>query len=626
MEEAMFWRLRFFSLPRTRKAVRRSTRARLGRNGQLEPRVVLSAFTPAQIRFAYGFDQINFMTPQGTSVPGDGRGQTIAIVDAYGDPTINSDVGTFDSKFSLPALSLQTATPEGQPSAKNTGWSVETALDVEWAHATAPAASILLVEAASDSVQNLASAVDYARQQTGVVAVSMSWGLTEWSGETAYDSTFTTPSGHLGGNSGLPNAPDLPGGVTFVAATGDHGAAGGPTWPAVSPNVVGVGGTSLHILNSLGKYGTETAWSNSGGGISWYESEPAYQRSVQSTGFRTSPDVALNADGTTGVFVFDGSSSWVHLGGTSAAAPVMAGLMAIVDQGRAINGLGSLDGPTQTLPALYEAASTAYSTNFNDIVGGSNGYKAVPGYDMATGLGSPKANGLVPTLALPPTPVGTIATNGGKTRPESPLAKKPTKSAPSTATVSFVDVTPDNPNGVQITVTIPLSAAINAARGPVFVVPSPMPNGTPANISQTVTPPALVHNHEDTASPNLLSGALRQQAADQALFSPTFGSLLPETPASQNGKGPTVPEKPKTPAKAPETSRQAPVKDQGKVTWSSQEADQFWSQMSTNGTQDNTTAATILESGSPLGAALLILSSYQFAPAPTPESDRKPHL
>src|SRR5439155_7369476 len=147
------------------------------------------------------------------------------------------------------------------------GWSVETALDVEWAHAIAPKANILLVEAHSSSIGDLMSAVDYARNQPGVTAVSMSWGIDEATlgraAESFYHSYFTTPAEHAG--------------ITFVAASGDSGAANGPEWPAISPNVLSVGGTRLTTTGSSGAYASEGAWSGSGGGVSAYESEPSYQ-------------------------------------------------------------------------------------------------------------------------------------------------------------------------------------------------------------------------------------------------------------------------------------------------------------------------------------------------------------
>lgn len=344
----------------------------------LESRMLLSSvsgFTPSEIRQAYGFSLEVFPN---SSVAANGKGETIAIIDAYSDPNIQSDLKTFDAEFGLPnnvkgQPVLTIATPDGQPS-NNASWAGEISLDVEWAHAIAPKANILLVEAKSESLTDLLSAVNYARSQPGVVAVSMSWGGSEDSSQTASDSDFTTPSGHIGDNG-------LAGGITFVAASGDNGP--GAIWPASSKNVLAVGGTSLYV-NSDGSYQTEQAWSDSGGGYS----------SIENT---TTPDVAYDGDPNTGFAVYDsvpyqGSSGWQVYGGTSAGTPQWAALVAIVDQGRALQGLGSLDGATQTIPAIYSLPSADFNT------------------DSGVGLGSPVANSLINDL-IP----ATITSGAGKT-------------------------------------------------------------------------------------------------------------------------------------------------------------------------------------------------------------------
>ena len=286
--------------------------------GPLQPADVggSAPYSPAQMLKAYGTDQVNFSFFGLFPVRGDGWGQTIAIVDAYHQPTIFSDANTFDSTFAVNASDsnslyseygpssswLTQATPWGVPS-YDPGWAGEISLDVEWAHAIAPAAQILLVEAPSNGLGDLLNAVDYAAAQPGVVAVSMSWGGGEFAGEAAYDYHFTTPVGHNG--------------VTFVASSGDVHAV---EYPAASPNVLSVGGTTLR-LNPDGSYGSETAWSSSGGGVSAYEPKPAYQNYVP-YGMRSTPDIAYNADPATGVWVYDSSSggTWFADGGTSAGA------------------------------------------------------------------------------------------------------------------------------------------------------------------------------------------------------------------------------------------------------------------------------------------------------------------
>jgi hypothetical protein len=360
----------------------------------------ISGNTPAEIAKAYEANAITF-----GSVVGDGAGQTIAIVDAYDDPDLvdtsapgysSSELAEFDQAFGLPdppsfmkvnengsAAALPGVDPAG--AGNPTGnWEVEEALDVEWAHALAPAASIVLVECSSDSGASMYQGVVTAAALPDVSVVSMSWGSSEFAAETTYDGDFTTPAGHEG--------------VTFVAATGDDGSPG--DYPAYSPNVVAAGGTSLH-LSADGTYQSESAWSDSGGGISTREPEPAYQEGVQQTRARTIPDMAFDADPDTGVAVYDSynnpsSKPWEEIGGTSLAAPSLAALIAIADQGRVLAGQTTLDGATQTLPALYSLPAT----DWNAVTGGSNGaFHAGPSYNEVTGRGTPKANLLVPDLA-----------------------------------------------------------------------------------------------------------------------------------------------------------------------------------------------------------------------------------
>jgi subtilase family serine protease len=347
-----------------------------------------TGLSPAQIIKAYGYDKITFSN--GTVV-GDGTGMTIAIVDAYSDPNIASDLKKFDAQYGLSDPTLKIVNQSGGTSLPSASkdWAGEIALDVEWAHAVAPKASILLVEAASSSMSDLMTAVNYARNAVGVVVVSMSWGGDEFSGEKSYDSYFTTPSGH--------------GGVTFVASSGDSGAP--VSYPSVSPNVLSVGGTTLNV-SGTGVYSSETGWSGSGGGISSYEAQPSYQKGVvtQSTTYRTNPDVSYDANPSTGFSVYDsyGNSSstpWVQYGGTSAGAPQWAALIAIVDQGRALAGKSSLDGATQTLPMLYSLSSGDFHDITSGTSTGSPRYTASAGYDLVTGRGSPIANLVVADLA-----------------------------------------------------------------------------------------------------------------------------------------------------------------------------------------------------------------------------------
>jgi subtilase family serine protease len=314
----------------------------------LDARCLLSGYTPAQLTHAYGLDAITFRTSSGAIVPGNGSGETIALIEADHDPSLASDLHVFDQANGLPDPQLTVVNQAGVRT--NATWASEETLDVEWAHAIAPGASILVVEAPSPSMKDLVSAVDTARDTPGVAVISMSWGFSETPSEASYDVHFTTPPGHEG--------------ITFVASSGDNGANAGAEYPASSPNVLAVGGTTLK-LKGPGNPVSETVWSGSGRGDSRYEVEPGYQDSVQSTGRRSTPDVVFDGNPKTGVEVYEtplrgGPGAWQRVGGTSLGTPAWAAIMAIADQGRALAGEGSLDGPAQTLPALYRLPATDF--------------------------------------------------------------------------------------------------------------------------------------------------------------------------------------------------------------------------------------------------------------------------
>jgi hypothetical protein len=348
---------------------------------------------------AYGVNSISFKGVKGT-----GQGQTIAIVGSYDDPNIIADAQTFSGQFGLPQFNgggptLQVLNEYGGTTLpvdsfiKPGTFDIEESLDVEWAHAMAPQANVILFEANSNQWPDLLTAEQTAAATPGVSVVSNSWGTSEFAGETAYDSYFETPAGHQG--------------VTFLASTGNESVS--PLYPAASPNVVAVGGTILNV-DSSGDYLSESTWSEAGDGFSAYESQPAFQTGKvngTSSTLRTAPDISMDADNP-GVYVIDsywsnyysddgdpGISEYLQVGGTSLSCTMMAGLVAVADQGRVLNGLTTLDGPTQTLPALYDLARD----NFHDITTGIDVYLPEPGYDLATGLGTPIANNLVPALA-----------------------------------------------------------------------------------------------------------------------------------------------------------------------------------------------------------------------------------
>ncbi|TML19023.1 MAG: hypothetical protein E6G32_13120 [Actinobacteria bacterium] len=309
-----------------------------------------TGLSPVTIKAAYNFPTAG--TP--------GAGKRIAIVDAYDDPNAESDLNVFSSQYGLPACTtangcFQKVNQTGGTSypRKDAGWALEISLDVQWAHAIAPGAKILLVEATTNSFANLLAAEDYAK--THAQYVSNSWGASEFNGEAGYDSHFAQT------------------GVSFFVSSGDAGLPA--EYPSASPNVISVGGTTLHF--SGGNFSSETGWSGSGGGCSAYETKPSTQStgSVNCNGMRATPDVSLDADPASGVSVYDsvryqGQMGWFTVGGTSASSPMWAARSA--DAGTVVDS-GYVYGN---------------SISFRDITSGNNGASALPGFDLVTGRGS----------------------------------------------------------------------------------------------------------------------------------------------------------------------------------------------------------------------------------------------
>jgi subtilase family serine protease len=393
----------------------------LGSVGSSPVTTPIPGHTPQQIRQAYAIP-----TSIKNALPG--TGETIAIVDAFNDPTIKQDVATFDNQFGLPQFGVpggptfKIVNQSGGTSlpSNNSSWALEIALDVEWAHAIAPGANIVLVEANSSNLNDLLAGVDTASKLGNVV--SMSWGGSEFFGESNLDSHFTAP------------------GVTYIAAAGDSSAAFGPDYPATSPYVLAVGGTTLTSTTTSGVTTfNESAWADGGGGVAAFEGEPSYQFNQPSIGSpdvavfnpftgtstlysaRLTPDVAYAADpGTStnpiGFAVFDSTpfqnhTGWIDVGGTSAGAPQWSAIVAMADQARGTH----LD-TNQVQATLYNTLGTStYSKVFHDITTGSNGFSAGRGYDLATGLGTPIVSNLVPLLAATTIPAGLPSVVGSGT-------------------------------------------------------------------------------------------------------------------------------------------------------------------------------------------------------------------
>lgn len=332
-----------------------------------------SGYGPAQFRGGYNL-------PGNTSV-----NQTIAIVDAYDNPNALTDLNVYSNAMSIPQLAscpvsqgtasspcFQKVNQSGGTSypRTNSGWILEISLDLQVAHAICQSCNILLVEASSASYSNLMAAVDQARSM-GAKVISNSYGSSEFSSETSLDSHFNYP------------------GVVFTFSSGDSGY--GSSYPAASRYVTAVGGTSLY-LNLDNSYKSESAWSGAGSGCSLYESKPGWQKDP-SCAKRTIADVSADADPNTGAAVYDsfgykGVRGWFQVGGTSLAAPLVAGVYA----------LGGV--PSDSVGASVPYGRVSYGNNLHDVTSGSNGScsgsylcTASSGYDGPTGLGTPLGTG-----------------------------------------------------------------------------------------------------------------------------------------------------------------------------------------------------------------------------------------
>ena len=362
-----------------------------------------STYKPAEVRTAYSMPAL-----AAASDADQGAGQTIYVITAYHAPNITQDLATFSTQFGLancPSLSgalpvsttlplpaagaacqfnVAYATADGNLNASaptyNASWAMEATLDVSWVHATASKASIVLIEAADNSLASMVGAIKLANRM-GPGVVSMSFAVPEGSWIAAQESLFSTAN------------------MAYLAASGDNGSE--VNWPAVSAGVIAVGGTTL---SWDGTTRTEYGWSGSGGGVSAHLSLPTYQTGVTVNSVamthRSVPDVALNADPRSGQYVYftnqTGQGRWTVVGGTSLATPQWAGLVAVVNARKSVKHTSS-----QFLSRLY---LSSMASSLWDIATGSDtssfgvcAVSCVPlsGYDLVTGLGSPKVTNLL---------------------------------------------------------------------------------------------------------------------------------------------------------------------------------------------------------------------------------------
>jgi subtilase family serine protease len=397
---------------------------------QCEQQNRLPCYDPAQIDQAYGLTGGNSA----------GSGVTIAIVDTYGSPTIASDLATFDGQFGLPAPKLSVIRPAGPvpkfnpKSADMVSWAGEVTLDVEWAHAIAPGAAILLVETPTDGGDaGYAEAENYVIQHHLADVISQSWGVTEEADSLSDPGIQALHQAYVAAQQA---------GVTVLAAAGDNGATD-PTnspselfthptveYPATDPLVTAVGGTELHVNDNGSRVSPDTVWNDTwnaaanqyqgsgtpsatagGGGKSTWFARPAYQNSVQQTvgAMRGIPDIAMNAACSSPVLTYQSyagqQAGWYSSCGTSESTPLMAGIVALADQA-AGHSLGFIN------PALYELAAD-HAQGIVPVTSGSNtvtfkqdgrtytvsGYTARDGYSRAAGVGTVNGQYLIPELA-----------------------------------------------------------------------------------------------------------------------------------------------------------------------------------------------------------------------------------
>ncbi len=390
-----------------------------------------------------GYSPLQFHTAY--NLPNNAAGAPIiAIVDAYDDPNVLSDLNTYSTQYGIPSLpqcSGSIASSSVPCFAKinqnggtsypsfNSGWALEISLDVQVAHAICQNCSILLVEASSNSFSNLLTAENQAVTQ-GAVAVSNSWSGGEFSSETSYDSYFNHP------------------GVAITAASGDSGYSAGTQYPAAYKYVVSVGGTTLQ-LNSDNTYYNETVWSGTGSGCSLYEVKPVWQKDTGCAN-RTLNDVSADADPNTGAAVYDsagynGQTGWFQVGGTSLSSPLIASVYALAG----------------VTPSVYEASVLYPNYSYlHDIVSGNNGScspvylcTGLAGYDGPTGLGTP--NGLAA--------FGQSSTSSPTPTPTSSATPTPTP-VPQTVTVSITNPLNGGTVARRSTVTITTSDSSNVTK------------------------------------------------------------------------------------------------------------------------------------------------------------------
>jgi kumamolisin len=338
--------------------------------------------TPASLACLYGLAVFTTgCNPNSVTAVSTKGSRAVALVDAYDYPTALTDLQTFSTQFGLPAPVLQVvyATAAGActgpvpPPAAPQNWEGEEALDLQMAHAMAPHAKVILVEAQSSSNTDLLGAVACANtlvSTAGGGEVSMSWGEAEFSGQTANDTYFSTAN------------------IVYFASTGDSP---GVSWPSTSKKVVAVGGTSISRAVDSFNFEHHSTWGEAGGGMSTQVAIPSYQNSISAIvgANRGVPDVAADANPDTGVWVYDSNPDtgigWYVYGGTSVASPLLAGI---------VNAMGSFRASTHAeLRAIYGAKDASPTLDFTIPTTGYCGlyasYTVDTAWNFCAGVGTP---------------------------------------------------------------------------------------------------------------------------------------------------------------------------------------------------------------------------------------------
>jgi subtilase family serine protease len=378
--------------------------------------LLISCYSPIQYRKAYDLQPLY-------NAGITGKGRTIAIVDAFGSPTIANDLHVFDQNYGIAdPPSLKIIQPAGSvPSFDNTdpdmlGWATETTLDVEYAHAIAPAANILLVETPVAETEGVTGFPEIIQAENYVINHNMADVITQSFGAT--ENTFPSRQSLLDLRSAFVNAERR--GVTVLASSGDTGATNFildgsdvypfpvNSWPSSDPLVTSLGGTQLHLDATGNKISPDVTWNDSfgatGGGLSQVFSRPAFQFGVRSVvgAARGTPDISMSAavDGGA-IFYYSFNPArigWHIVGGTSEASPLFSGIVALTAQ-LAHHKLGNINGAIYTLNALHVRGIVDVTSGDNTFAG-VTGYPALKGYDLATGVGTVDAAKFVPAMAL----------------------------------------------------------------------------------------------------------------------------------------------------------------------------------------------------------------------------------